>query len=134
MVGRGGAHLDFDHDGRIDLVLQVHGGLARVLRNVSTPTGHWLRVRLRQTSGNTAAIGARIYLTAGDQTQMAEVGAGASYLSQSELTPTFGLGSATRVDALRIVWPDGAEETHTALEVDQSHSFEHAAQYPVRPD
>ena len=134
MVGRGGAHLDFDRDGRVDLVLQIHGGLARVLKNVSTPTGHWVRIHLRQTGGNTAAIGARIYLTADDQIQMAEVGAGASYLSQSELTPTFGLGSATRVDVLRIVWPDGAEETHTELEVDRTYSFKHAARYPVRPN
>ena len=31
-----------------------------------------------------------------------------SYLSQSELPVTIGLGKAAKVDALEVVWPSGA--------------------------
>ncbi|MFQ5494599.1 MAG: FG-GAP repeat domain-containing protein, partial [Phycisphaerae bacterium] len=70
-VGRGGAQLDFDRDGRIDLVLMVHGGSPILLRNTTTPAGHWLRVVLGQRAGNTHAIGARVYITSGGKTQVA---------------------------------------------------------------
>lgn len=128
-VGRGGAQLDFDHDGRVDLVLLLHGGEAIFLKNTSQPAGHWLRVDLRQSGGNTRALGARVYLTAGNQTQMAEVGSGSSYLSQNELTLHFGIGGAESIDALRIIWPDGTEESHTAIAADQTVRYDHSANY-----
>jgi hypothetical protein len=130
-VRRGGAHLDFDGDGRMDLVVVEHGGPARLLRNISETPNHWLRVRLNQTGGNTSALGARVYVTAHGACQMLEIGASSSYLSQDEQTAHFGLGDAVRVDTLWVVWPDGTEETHHGLVADQHLSFTHPAQYPV---
>ncbi|MCP4250873.1 MAG: CRTAC1 family protein, partial [bacterium] len=131
-VGRGGVQADLDGDGRLDLVWLVHGGRAKVLHNVSTSAGNRLRIELRQTGGNTFALGARAYLTVGGQVQMAEVGGGCSYLSQHEEVLHFGLGQAEAVESLRIVWPDGAEEVHRDLTVDQTVSYSHAANYPVQ--
>ncbi len=120
MVGRGGAQLDLDRDGRVDLILLAHGGEAVVLRNVSRTTGHWLRLDLRQAGGNTYALGARAYVTSGGRTQMVEVGCSSSYLSQDEHTLHFGLGGQAAVESLRIVWPDGAEEHFEVGQVDQT--------------
>lgn len=131
-VGRGGAHLDFNRDGLIDLVFLVHGGKAIVLRNDSVKAGHWLRVSLRQVGGNTFAVGGRVYVTAGARTQMSEVGCSSSYLSQDEQTLHFGLGVSTHIETLRIVWPDGTEETHHGIPADQEITFTHFAKYPVR--
>jgi hypothetical protein len=119
LVGRGGAQADFDNDGRVDLAWLAHQGPLLLYRNKSTPNNHWLRVELRQSGGNTRALGARAYVTCGNRTQMGEVGCSSSYLSQDELTLHFGLGSATRVDSLRIVWPDGTDETRHDIAVDQ---------------
>lgn len=130
-VGRGGAEADFDRDGRLDLALAVHGGEPIILRNVSSPSGHWIRVILRQTGGNTYALGARAYVTAGGATQMAEVGSNPSYLSQGELALSFGLARADRIERLRIVWPDGSEETHGDVPVDAELRFDHSPAYPV---
>ncbi len=133
-VGRGGATLDYDRDGRMDLVVVVHGGDAFMLRNVSPTTGHWLGVDLRQAGENTRALGARIYLTVGAKTRMAEVGSSSSYLSQDEHVVHFGLGDATSVDTLRIVWPDGSEETRRDIAVDEIIKVVHQADYSrVRP-
>jgi hypothetical protein len=131
-VGRGGAEADFDRDGRVDLALARHGGEPLILRNVSSSSGHWIRIVLRQTGGNTYAIGARAYVTVGTATQMAEVGSNPSYLSQGELVLQFGLGRADRIDQLRIVWPDGSDETHRDLSVDAELQFDHHSHpYPV---
>ena len=132
IVGRGGAQLDYDGDGLLDLVLLVNGGKAIVLRNESVEPGHWIKIALRQTAGNTFAIGGRVYITADGVTQMADVGGSSSYLSQDELTLHFGLGDSAHIDMLRIVWPDGAEETHHDVKADQAYTYTHRAKYPVR--
>lgn len=131
MVARGGAHLDFNHDGLIDLVFLIHGGNAIVLQNNSVKSGHWLRVSLRQTQGNTFAVGGRVYVTAGGRTQMADVDCSSSYLSQNEQTLHFGLGAEDHIEILKIVWPDGMEEIHRDIAVDQQIRFDHRARYPV---
>ncbi|MFQ5491825.1 MAG: CRTAC1 family protein [Phycisphaerae bacterium] len=131
MVARGGAQADLDGDGLVDLVIVRHRGSPLVLRNLSSPTGHWVRLKLRQRGGNTWAIGAQAYLTAGGVTRLATVGIGPSYLSQHELTLHFGLGDLDAVETLRVVWPDGQEEPYDPPAVDRVTELTHRANYPV---
>jgi len=123
MVGRGGAMADFDGDGRVDVAICRHGTGPLLLRNTTNNTNHWTRVELRQASGNTRALGARVELRAGGRTYTSQIGANASYLSQDEMTLHIGLGSATRIDQLLIHWPDGEKETHENLPVDRTLQF-----------
>lgn len=128
-VGRGGAQADLDGDGRVDLVIVANGDRPLLLRNESSVVGHFLRLRLRQRGGNTFALGARAYVTTCGTTRMAEVGCSSSYLSQDELTLHFGLGDCDAVDSVRIVWPDGAEETIEQPPVDNTILRTHDAAY-----
>ena len=126
MVGRGGAHADFDGDGRLDLAVLAHGSDVLLLHNTSPDTGHWLQVQLRQHGGNTQALGARVRVRTGDITQNAQVGAGGSYLSQPPNDVHFGLGEAETVDEIRILWPDGHQEQFTDVPVDQVIRYTHS--------
>ena len=128
IVGRGGAHADFDGDGRMDIAILVHGGAPILLRNTSPGTGHWIAVRLRQTAGNTAALGAIVQTRTGSIVRTAQVGAGGTYLSQSASDLHFGLGDSATVDGISITWPDGVVERHLDLPVDQLHTFTHTAE------
>jgi len=125
VVGRGGAHADFDGDGRVDLAVMVHGDGVRLLRNTAEGTGHWIAVRLRQARGNTRALGARVQVRTGPLTQTTQAGVEGSYLSQSGGDLHFGLGSAETVDELVIIWPDGSQEVHRGLAVDRVITFTH---------
>ncbi len=125
MVGRGGAHADFDGDGRMDLAVQVHGGSLLLLHNTSTDTGHWLQVQLQQQGRNTQALGARVTVRTGDVVQCFQVGAGGTYLSQSPNRLHFGLGDAETVDEVSILWPDGQQEQHADVPVDQLIRYSH---------
>ena len=132
-VGRGGAHADYDGDGRVDIAVMVHGGQPLLLHNTSITEDHWLTVRLRQRDGNTQALGGRVSLRTGDLVQTAQVGTEGSYLSQAHTDLHFGVGAATRIDELTIRWPDGATETHTDLEPDRVVRFDHTPDYrPLR--
>jgi hypothetical protein len=111
MVGRAVVYLDVDRDGDLDLILTENGGPAHLYRNEGGPKGHWLRLELHGTTSNRDAIGAVVKVTAGGVTQTRMVKTGSSYLSQSELTLTFGLGNAEKADRVEIRWPSGLRQT-----------------------
>ena len=114
VVGRGIAYADFFGDGALDLVVTANNGAARLLRNVNANQNDVLRLKLIGTKSNRDAIGAKVMMTTGTgASQLRVVKGGSSYLSQSELTLTFGLGKADSVKSVRlkIVWPSGQKET-----------------------
>jgi hypothetical protein len=119
--GRGLAVGDLDNDGDLDAVINNLDGPALLLRNEqpSTPA-HWILVQLEGSSGSPRdAVGARVWVTAGGVRQMGEVASGRSYLSQSDLRVHFGLGSATKIDALEIQWPDGTKQSVPPPSIDR---------------
>ena len=116
--GHGFAWGDHDADGDLDIYL-ASAQVNRLLRNGDDSGNHWLHVRLAGVSSNAAGIGARVSVTAAGQTQIREVSGGSGYASQNSLPVEFGLGSATTVDLVRILWPSGVVQETTQVAVDQ---------------
>jgi hypothetical protein len=121
VVARGVAYADFDNDGDLDLVITANNGPARLLRNDNANQNDVLRVKLIGTKSNRDAIGAKVTLTTsiGSLTRM--VKGGSSYLSQSELPLTFGLGKpgSNRIVRMQIVWPSGRKDSIVDLKPNQ---------------
>ena len=118
-VGRGTSFADYDGDGDIDLFILNLNGPPTLLRNDGDHDNHYLLVRTVGTKSNRDGIGARVILSAGGQSQHAEVQSGGSYLSHSDLRLHFGLGPAERVDRLEVRWPSGAVQVLNDIAADQ---------------
>jgi len=114
-VGRGLACGDFDRDGDVDLLLTTNNGAAHLYRNDGAAGNRAIRFHLTGTTSNRDAIGATVRITHDGVTQSRMVKSGSSYLSQSELAITFGVGRRDRIDRVSIAWPNGRIDEHTNL-------------------
>lgn len=104
------AALDVDGDGRPDLVFGVNGGPVRVFLNRGA--GRTFALRLRGSSGNPRAIGARVSVRCGAlPVQTREVHAGGGYLSQQPPLLHLAAGGEPTAE-ITIRWPDGEISRH----------------------
>lgn len=109
-IARGAAFGDFDNDGDLDILLTSNGGPAFLYRNDIGTGNRSLRLSLRGTASNRDAIGAVVRLRVDGRPASRMVKSGSSYLSQSELPVTFGMGKAERAELLTVEWPSGRKE------------------------
>jgi enediyne biosynthesis protein E4 len=117
--GRGNAILDFDNDGRLDVLLTVLADRPVLLRNRCPLKNHWLTLRLEGTRSNRSGYGAQITLTAAGRTSRAEATCPTGFLTQGDPRIHFGLGARTKVDRLEILWPSGGVQTLENIATDQ---------------
>jgi hypothetical protein len=122
VVGRGTAYGDFDNDGDLDLLITTNNGAARLLRNDNGNKNDMLRVKTIGPRSNRNGIGAKVTLTTSKNVrQFAMVKSGSSYLSQSELPLTFGLGKPEdgKTVKLDIRWPSGSKDSISNIKPNQ---------------
>lgn len=119
LVARASAVADYDQDGDLDVLLTENNGRAYLWRNETTPRAHYLAIVLETQQGNPDAFGATVMVSHQGRRQFRRVRTTTSYLAVSEKSAHFGLGSSTKVDTLRIRWPNGTITQELEITADQ---------------
>ncbi|MFZ0816089.1 MAG: CRTAC1 family protein [Candidatus Sulfotelmatobacter sp.] len=138
-VARGAAYADIDNDGFLDVLVTTNAGPAYLFHNEGG-TNHSLRLKLIGTKSNRDGIGAVVHVTSGADKQSKMLRSGSSYLSQSELVLTFGLGAQTKADGIEIQWLSGQVDKLSNINAGQTITVEegkgiiNARVYGSRPD
>lgn len=107
---RGVAFGDINNDGYVDMVVFNLGAPPSVFLNDTKNSNHRVLFKLIGTKSNRGAVGARITVTAGKRSQIAEIKAGSSYISTGDPRLHFGLGNDAVMDKVEVRWPNGSIE------------------------
>jgi hypothetical protein len=118
-VARGAAYADIDNDGSLDLLMTTNGGRPHLFHNEGS-ANHSLRVKLVGTKSNRDGIGSVVRVKSGKDEQWQMLRSGSSYLSQSELVLTFGLGTQSKADSLEVQWPSGQVDKLSNISASQT--------------
>jgi enediyne biosynthesis protein E4 len=108
-VSRGSAVGDLNNDGSLEVVINNLNGRPSLLKNYGTKK-NWLTVRLIGVKCNREAVGARVYVYAGDRRLSGEIQTGSSFLSQNDPRVHVGLADDTTYKRIEVQWPGGQRE------------------------
>jgi hypothetical protein len=122
---RGAAFGDIDNDGRIDAVVTVLNGKARLFHNISPASNHWILLKLVGTKSNRMGLGAQICITGEDGLkQYNEVTTAVGYACSSDSRVHFGLGASKVVREIEIRWPSGVHQVLRDVAADRIVTIE----------
>jgi hypothetical protein len=110
-VSRGAAFGDVDNDGDTDVLVTNNNGPARLFVNRIGNRNHWLGLRLLGNRTGRDMLGASVEVAVTPkQVLWRRARTDGSYCSSQDPRVLVGIGSAERVEAVRVRWPDGNVE------------------------
>lgn len=125
--GRATVAADLNQDGKLDLITLEIDSIeeemnVKILENTTARAGNWIGVQLKPAKKR-SAVGARVRLIGEDFETVKTNVFGEAYNAQSPSMLHFGIGSATTVKAIEIVWADGVVSRMTSPGINRYHAF-----------
>ena len=111
---------DLDNDGRMDLVINVMNGPAKVFHNTTQNSNHWILLKLAGIKSNRMGVGAKIRVTTPDGlTQWNHVTTSTGFASSSDSRVHFGLGAVGSIKEIEVAWPSGVKQVLRDVKADR---------------
>jgi len=117
--GRGGALVDLNGDGLLDIVVNNRREPMEAFQNTTKVDGNWVGIDLRQASPNTFAVGAIVEVRRGEQIWTQELTVGGGHAGGTLVPLHFGLGKVQGDVHVTVTWPDQSKSLHENMPLNQ---------------
>ncbi len=123
----GCAYADLDNDGDLDLIVNNVNMEVFVFKNNTSETteNNFLKVSFEGPDKNQFGIGSQVRLYKDDLVISQELMPSRGFQSSMEYSLTFGLGSITSLDSVRVIWPDNQTQLLTNIAANQTINVNH---------
>lgn len=137
----GASYADLDNDGRLDVVINAINSPAVILRN-KMPGNNFVAFSFKGDGLNTSGIGCKAYVFQKGKVQFQQLMLTHGFQSSGDTKLHFGVGAATTVDSVLIVWPDASFEVlkdivankhYVVSKKNSVELFNHKAWFPDPP-
>lgn len=123
----GAAYADLDNDGDLDIVINNVNEPAFIFKNNSREQNHnnYIGISLKGKNENNFAIGSKILVYKDKEILSREVFPSRGFQSSMDYKQIIGIGAATNIDSMTIIWPDltvtgidrpGINQVHSLLQ------------------
>jgi hypothetical protein len=128
----GAVYADLDNDGDLEIILNNIDEEAVIFQN--NAANNYLKIQLEGTANNKQGLGSRAFVYADGKQQVQELTLTRGF--QSSVAPElhFGLGTATQIDSLKIVWNDGKISTQKNIKTNQILKLSHTQALVTRQE
>ena len=89
------------------------------MKNQGPARGNWIILRAQGSKSNKFGLGATVRVQTANGLQVREINNVASYLSANDIRLHVGLGSATVIQQIDVLWPSGTKQTLKDVAVNQ---------------
>ncbi len=118
-LSNGAAYADLDKDGRIDLIVNRLEEPAGIYKN-NMPQKNYCSITLKGEGGNTQGIGATVYVYTKNTMQVYQQSLSRGFMSSVSPIIHVGLGDATFIDSLKIMWSGGKGQMLTNIKANNN--------------
>ena len=121
-LSNGVAYGDLDNDGDLDMVINNVNMLPFVYRNNSDSltTNNYLKIKLEGDQVNKFGVGSTVKIYHNNKIYVQDQMPSRGFQSSMDYVMTIGLGKATKVDSLRIIWPNNKTQKWDNIEVNST--------------
>lgn len=111
---------DLDGDGDLDLVVNNINAPVGMYINQTNNAANYLKIGFQYIDKNPFGIGTKVYAYHKGSLQFKELFPTRGWQASSEPMLHFGFGNATKIDSVKIIWPDKTTQTVRNVSTNQS--------------
>jgi len=115
---------DLDGDGDLDMVVNNINAPVGLYINQINSNANYLKISFDYSDKNPFGIGTKVYAYHNDSLQFRELYPTRGWQASSDPSIHFGFGNATKIDSVKIIWPNKTTQTLQNVAVNQSLSIQ----------